>query len=503
MSNEEKKRLEEYRKRRAKFILVQICILICLTLAFAGLVFAYQNVDKTYYITYAEKSNVDYKVKLRENNIYEEEYLGEDYSYVSSVIDTVVATFNYNIEIDAQKVSYDFSMKADASLQITDTSTNAAIYKKNYQLLPSITQKVNTNKLDLPLPLEIDYNLYNDEVKKVINTLDLKSTKATLLVTVTYNVMSACEDFDSNKNVHTLTLNIPLNVDVVKISESQSIPTAVAKTIACEKYIEKDMIGRAALIVLCVDAFCFIGLIGFIYLTRNTHINYSNKVKKIVNAYKSFIHKINNNFDTNGYQVLYVNTIREMLEIRDTIQSPILMSENEDKTMTQFIIPTTNNILYIHEIKIENYDEIYGINEETIFETPVSNEEVINEVVEEYINEISEVVEDAKEDNNEQIEEIIEETQTKEENCALLEESKVIEEVSTKTNDIVEEKQETETLVKEEVKKYNKLKPKIIIDNKGGYLLNVSIKTPEGDKVYKINKKKTEIDLNEKDKTNK
>ena len=56
--------------------------------------------------------------------------------------------------------------------------------------------------------------------------------------------------------------------------------------------------------------------------------------------------------------------IVEMLGIRDTIQSPILMWENRDQTMTQFLIPTNTNMLYTFEIKVENYAEIYGISDE-------------------------------------------------------------------------------------------------------------------------------------------
>jgi hypothetical protein len=50
----------------------------------------------------------------------------------------------------------------------------------------------------------------------------------------------------------------------------------------------------------------------------------------------------------------------DLLEIRDTIQSPILMSENEDQTCTTFMIPTNTKILYVFEVKVEDYDDIYG-----------------------------------------------------------------------------------------------------------------------------------------------
>ena len=62
----------------------------------------------------------------------------------------------------------------------------------------------------------------------------------------------------------------------------------------------------------------------------------------------------------------YIKASPEMLGIRDTIQSPILMTENRDETMTRFLIPTNTDILYVHEIKVDNYDEIYGENIENV-----------------------------------------------------------------------------------------------------------------------------------------
>ena len=46
-----------------------------------------------------------------------------------------------------------------------------------------------------------------------------------------------------------------------------------------------------------------------------------------------------------------------MLEIRDTIQAPILMYENDDKTCAKFMIPTDSKLLYLYEIKIDGYEE--------------------------------------------------------------------------------------------------------------------------------------------------
>ena len=41
-----------------------------------------------------------------------------------------------------------------------------------------------------------------------------------------------------------------------------------------------------------------------------------------------------------------------MLEIRDTVQQPILMSEDQFKRGTYFMIPTNTKIMYVYGLKV-------------------------------------------------------------------------------------------------------------------------------------------------------
>ena len=66
-----KKRLE-YRNKRRKTIFVQSIIAIVIGIAVALSAFAFFRIDNEYHVSYAENSQVDYKVYLKENNFYEE-----------------------------------------------------------------------------------------------------------------------------------------------------------------------------------------------------------------------------------------------------------------------------------------------------------------------------------------------------------------------------------------------------------------------------------------------
>ena len=55
------------------------------------------------------------------------------------------------------------------------------------------------------------------------------------------------------------------------------------------------------------------------------------------------------------YQILKVENFIDLLEIRDTLQTPIIMIENKESLTTCFIIPTANNILYFYSLGVTQY----------------------------------------------------------------------------------------------------------------------------------------------------
>ena len=382
MSNEEKLRIEKYKKIREKMIFLQAGIVVVLSIVFFILLGVFSSVNQTTNINYYETSRIDYKVTLTNNDLYTEDQLGEDYGFVSSLIKDIDANIVYDVEVESQEATFDYTYKVDAKLVITDRTTNKEIYKPVYSLVEE-KSGVALNKLSINEKVKIDYSKYNAEVVKFVSTLNLSSTTSKLVVSTTVNFTGQCgKTVSSEQKGHTFDLIIPLNEKVIDIKESNTSSNKV-KVLSCEMISQRKTLTIALIVVGSVDLIAALTLLVYTLATRNTHINYSNKVNRIVKSYKSFIQKINNAFDTSKYQVLLVDTINEMLEIRDTLQAPILMHENEDKTMTQFIIPGNNNLLYCYEVKIENYDEIYGNCEE----------EVVDYVEETFVKELQPEVE--------------------------------------------------------------------------------------------------------------
>ena len=370
MSEQDKLKRIAYKRRRRALIIVQAVIAVLLAVVILSSSFVYYQLNKTFYIDYTETGDVSYKVYLENNEFYDEEYL-QNQSYVASLIDKIVADMRYELNIDASGVEYEYSYGINANIIIKNDDDQSLVLDKEYVIKENQSFTETSNKISINESVEVDFNTYNDFAKKFFNDLKLVSSEfeSYLLLTLNVKVNGTSASFEGDTtNNYDVMLSIPLATDLVLPETSTTIPSGENRVLACKGAINTDIFKYTAIGAGILEAIVLLILIAFVFLTRNDDINYNIKIKRLENSYKSFIQRITNEFDTEGYQILFVKTFKEMLSIRDTIQSPVLMSENADQTKTQFLIPTNTKILYVFEIKVDNYDQIYGVGNGESFE---------------------------------------------------------------------------------------------------------------------------------------
>lgn len=359
MSESEKKRRVSYRKNREKWIFLQSVVIAVLTVAvLVSAVVSYQ-LNKKYYIPYTEGGSIDYDVYLKPNDFYDSPYLEKNQSYVASLIDRIIANFNYEIDMDADDVNYRYSYTITSRLEIIDDSSDAAIFNPEYELVNMQNKsQSSSNRLTINEIVVLNYDEYNDLANRFLETYDLKETTSNIVLTLKVDVLSDCNAFSgSSVDTYSSELRIPLTTQTVNIKMTSSVPDAEAKMMACTRGAGSEAFKTTAIVLGVVDVLAILLLVAFISLTRTADITYTARVKRILSQYKSYIQKIKNLFETRGYQLVQVDTFDEMLEIRDTIQAPILMHENEDKTCAKFLIPTDSKLLYLYEIKVDGYTD--------------------------------------------------------------------------------------------------------------------------------------------------
>ena len=360
MSEKEKSRRNCYRKNREKWIFTQSVIIAVVTIAIVISSLVAYELNKTYYIGYTERGSVDYNVFLKENEFYDEPFIGKDQSYVASLIDNIVADFSYEIDMDTDDVNYKYSYTIKSRLEILDSKSDVPIFNPEYELVSVQNQSQSSSStLRINEIVVLNYDQYNDLAEKFLHTYSLAgSTTSSIVVTMEVDVLSDCNAFSGSAvDTYKSELRIPLTTKTVNVAMKSAVPDDSAQMIACTRGAGFEAFRTTAIVLSVVDGLLILLLAAFIYLTRTEDITYTARVKKILSQYKSYIQKINNLFDASGYQIIYVDRFDEMLEIRDTIQAPILMHENADKTCTKFLIPTDSKLLYVYAISIEGYVE--------------------------------------------------------------------------------------------------------------------------------------------------
>ena len=363
-------------------MILAIALLVALMFAI-GSFLTYNQMNKIYYIGYNESGNVDYQVFYQENGFFSESWIKEDYAYITSLIENILADFRYQMDMDTDNINFDYSYRIGAHMEIYDKNSDNPFYIVEDELLPC-TQRISegSSRVQIREKINIDFQHYNTIANQFISTYGLKNAYAMLVVTLHVQVLSTCDQFEANnENAYYTAINIPLNEETFSIHLTSSAPTAEHKVLAYNGFENKNVFLWTSYVASALTFLLGLALIIFANLTKNEDITYTAKIRRLLRSYSSFIQRIEGDFDDRDYQILVIKTFEELLGIRDTLQAPILMAENEDQTMSRFIIPTAEKLLYAFEIRVDNYDEIYGNGDDTPSETE-SQKDTENKTIE-------------------------------------------------------------------------------------------------------------------------
>ena len=359
MSELEKMYREEYRTKRKKHMFYQqigLGLLVILLLIFS---IAYFKTDKATYVYYSDDGNAIHYAYLKDGNgFFEEEYLNGSHAYVSSLIDHMRAVFSYGLKFDTDQVKYTYTYDIATQLEILDIASGAPLYN------PIVCRQIDPtsvsgegNSFAIEKQVNIDFQEYNKRANEFITKNSLKDTSSTLIVRMTVTVVGVSDTFTGDHlDKYVTELRIPLCKLAFKPVVSSTVPAGEKRILAVSGNT-RQVFGILAMISLIGFVLDVCVYLIFVITTRDRFIDYSRRVARICKNYKSYIQCIGNDFVTDGYLVLRIGEFSEMLEIRDTVQKPVLMYENADKTCTRFFI-AADGIVYLHEIQVEKFEEL-------------------------------------------------------------------------------------------------------------------------------------------------
>ena len=342
MSKKDNLRLNEIKNIVAMIILTIIIGIITLIFYFSG--------EKVQYISYNENSKVDYKVYLKENDFYKEEYLNKDQGYISNLIKYISTDFDYYIKF-SKEANFKYSYRISAEVDVKDEKSDSNIYHFSEDLVTK-SDIVGNKSLDFDKKIDINYDEYNDKIRKFKDIYDLNNSISTLNINL-YIAIDNIDDTSLNINEKKVSsITIPLTERTVSIDINNEIIQDNINKMVINKVHNHNWILLISLIFLLFSVVYTIYLIIYSRRTRTAQMIYEKEIKSIMNNYDSYIQKISGTYDIGTSQVLKIESFNDMLEIRDTLKQPILMLENEKKNGTFFIIPATNSIIYTYALRV-------------------------------------------------------------------------------------------------------------------------------------------------------
>jgi len=359
--------------RRRNTVLAFICVIIIVFILALSFFMIYAQRNKAQYVSYDETSNIDYKVKYNENEFFDENYLSADREYIASLINSIDADFNYKISLEDKDVEYKYTYRIEANVTVKDKDSKNLFYDKTEVLLKEQEEITTLKEVNINENIVIDYNQYNDIIKRFVSVYDLENAESTLNINMYVSVIGSCEDFIENQEKErVITLSIPLTEDTMAIDFVDNIVNSSNNVMQCNSVHSSNfLLLLIGIILSIVDFGLIIAVIRYEIKTRTAETIYEKELKKILNNYGSSIQMLGSEFDFSDYQLLKIDNFSDILEISDKLRQPILMKENKEKSGAYFVIPSNTKLLYVYRLKVSDIEKEINEKNNKHLEEPV------------------------------------------------------------------------------------------------------------------------------------
>ncbi len=319
----------------AIFVISYICCVLLINKSFN-----YQNA-KT--IEYKDEQTIDYKVYLKDNNFYEQDYLDKDMIYVASLIDNININFNYKFSIK-DKLDLDLDYKIIANLVISSpTDNNKQYFNKQYVLLDRKTKSIkDSNTAEIKENLVIDYDYYND-LASSFKTQFVVDTDSYLNVYMEITKKSGSESDIKINDKSVSSIKIPLSKRSVDIKFDVPDTSDTKDVVIDGEFIfNKKIVALEALIIL-VTIISLIKLIKLIKIKLPKKSKYDRFIRRILREYDRLIVETTTSFDEKS-NIININEFEELLDVRDNLKLPIMYYVVEKDRLSYFYIKDDDDI---------------------------------------------------------------------------------------------------------------------------------------------------------------
>lgn len=310
------------------FIIGIIAMLIIFLIACLSL-----TVKGEYKLHFSDKGNMDYKVYLKKNEFFEDDYLPMDRQYIASIIDHVDADFSYSFKSD-ERINLEYSYYLTATLLINNADGKKIYDKKETILEKQKYNEVKNDSFSISENVKIDYDKYNKVATKFVEQYGIVADSK-LVVSLYVDVVGKHAEFDKNiSDKAVVTLEIPLTNKTVDITLDYELAENNNQILQYSSTrISNPILFGFACVLAVADIVAIIGFIIYVIINRDNETLYNIKLNKILKDYDRYIsetkitERVEDLLKTRGLRIVILNSFESLMDVRDTIEKPILFHE--------------------------------------------------------------------------------------------------------------------------------------------------------------------------------
>lgn len=307
-------------------------------------------------ITYKENGNVDYKVYLNSNDFYDQDYLEKDMIYVSSLINNIAVSFNYDFDINS-KTDIDYSYEIVGEIIIYDNLKENVFFRKQYVLAELAEQKLEkTKEFSINKSVNVDYNYYNSLANKFKKNYGV-SSKSDFIVKLNLKYKNNDENL-SYSGDRDLSLTVPLSENEVTIATDNSSVKNMSNIVLGKKHVAIENYGKLAVSIILA----FISLILFIHVTvallemRTSKSKYDIFIKKTLREYDRLIVDTTTPPSFLDRKVIKINSFEELIDVRDNLNIPIMYYVEKEHEKCVFYLNHRKEI-YVLNVTAKDFEK--------------------------------------------------------------------------------------------------------------------------------------------------
>ena len=348
-------------KKIDKLILVAIISALFSFLALNLARYGFRNYDVRE-VKYNEDSKINYQVYLKPNDFFQEEFLPENMSYVTSLIDYIKLNFSYELGFN-DKVSGNYSYYIKGVMTANREDSDSKFYTQEYTLSDVKTESFdNASNVKVNESIDIDYDTYNNVLVKFRDEYGVQMDgNFQVLLMIETSIKDDISGEGATKESE-MEINIPLTTLTVEVpieaNDNLTEGTLISKQIEKQGIIYIVMRGLA---VLCYVV-ALVSLIYFVYLTYlsfKLENAYSKKLKKILKVYDGIIVNVKKKPKMNMDKIISVSSFEELIDAHGEVRNPINYIAERDGAL--FLLVSED---YIYSYKLQR--ELFTLDKEKV-----------------------------------------------------------------------------------------------------------------------------------------